>query len=82
MEKVGFGQTGMAYGMKEVGFSLTVMAWNGGSRFCSDWNGLEWRKLVLAGLKCLGMAKVGFGLKTGMTKVGLACLGAHSPNAP
>jgi hypothetical protein len=35
-------------GMQEVGFGLTEMAWNGESRVWLDWNGLEWRKLVLA----------------------------------
>jgi hypothetical protein len=34
--------------MDEVGFGLTGMACNGGSRFWPDWNGLEWRKLGLA----------------------------------
>jgi hypothetical protein len=37
--------------MEEVGFGLTGMAWIGGSRFWPDWNGLEWRKSVLAELK-------------------------------
>jgi hypothetical protein len=34
--------------MEEVGFGLTEMAWNGGSRFWPEQNGLERRKLVLA----------------------------------
>jgi hypothetical protein len=34
-------------GMKEVGLGLTGMAWNGGSRFWLDWNGLEYKKSVL-----------------------------------
>jgi hypothetical protein len=32
--------------MEEVGFGLTFMAWNGGSRFWPDCNVLEWRKSV------------------------------------
>jgi hypothetical protein len=34
--------------MEEVSFGLTEMAGNEGSRFWPQWNGLEWRKLVLA----------------------------------
>jgi hypothetical protein len=43
----------------------TGMAWYRGGWFWPDWNGLEWRKLVLASLKWLGMKEDGFGL-TGM----------------
>jgi hypothetical protein len=43
------------------------MAWNGGSLFSHDWNGLELRKLVLALMSWLGMVEVGFRL------TGLAC---------
>jgi hypothetical protein len=28
--------------------ALTGMAWNGGGRFCPDWNSLDWSKSVLA----------------------------------
>jgi hypothetical protein len=38
------------------------MAWSFGSWFLPDWNGLEWRKSVLAWLEWLGMEEVGFGL--------------------
>jgi hypothetical protein len=48
--------------MEEVGFGQTGMAWNGGSRFWPDWNGLERRKSILARLEWLGMKEVGFGL--------------------
>jgi hypothetical protein len=48
--------------MLEVGFCLTEMAWNGGSRFCPDWNSLDLSKSVLAELEWLGMEKVSFGL--------------------
>jgi hypothetical protein len=48
--------------MKEVGFGLSGMAWNGGSWFWPDWNGSEWRKFVLAKLKWLEMKEVSFGL--------------------
>jgi hypothetical protein len=34
--------------MEKVGFGLTGMAWNGGRRFCLDWDGLDWMKSVLA----------------------------------
>jgi hypothetical protein len=34
--------------MKEVGFGWTEMAWNGASGFWPGWDGLEWKKLVLA----------------------------------
>jgi hypothetical protein len=34
--------------MKEVGFVFSGMAWNRRSRVWTDWNGLEWTKLVLA----------------------------------
>jgi hypothetical protein len=40
----------------------TEAAWNEESRFWSEWNGLEWRKLVSALLELLGMEEVGFGL--------------------
>jgi hypothetical protein len=33
--------------MGKVVSGLTGMVWNGGSWFWPDWNGLEWRKLVL-----------------------------------
>jgi hypothetical protein len=48
--------------VEEVGFGLTKMAWNGGSRFLSDWNALEWRKSGLAQMKWVGMNEVRFGL--------------------
>jgi hypothetical protein len=31
--------------MEEVGFGLTGMVGNGGSRFWPDWNGWKWRKV-------------------------------------
>jgi hypothetical protein len=34
--------------MEEVGLGHTEMAWNKGIWFLPDWNGLEWRKSVLA----------------------------------
>jgi hypothetical protein len=34
--------------MEVLGFGPTGMAWNGGSWFWPDSNGLEWRKSVLA----------------------------------
>jgi hypothetical protein len=37
------------------------MAGNEGSRFWPQWNGVEWRKLVLARLKWLGIEEVSFG---------------------
>jgi hypothetical protein len=46
--------------MKEVRFGLTRIAWNGRSQFWSDWDSLEWTKLVLAGLEWLGLEKVSF----------------------
>jgi hypothetical protein len=36
------------HGMLAVGFCWTWMAWNGGSRFCPDWNSFDWSKSVLA----------------------------------
>jgi hypothetical protein len=48
--------------MEEIVFGLTGMVWNGGGRFWPDWNGLEWGKLILAGLEGLGIEEVGFGL--------------------
>jgi hypothetical protein len=60
MEEVAFGRTGMAWNVA-FGFGLPGMAWNGGSRFWPAWNGLEWRKSLLAGLERLGMEKIGFG---------------------
>jgi hypothetical protein len=51
--------------MEKVGFSLTGMAWNGGSQFCHDCNGLESRKLLINLLECLGMYEVIF-CRTGM----------------
>jgi hypothetical protein len=35
-------------GIKKVGFGLTGIAWNVGSWFLPDWNGLELRKSVLS----------------------------------
>jgi hypothetical protein len=63
MDKVDFGLTTMALN-EEVGFGMTKMALNGGSRFWPDCNclELEWGKLVLAGLKWLGIEEVDFGL--------------------
>jgi hypothetical protein len=62
-------------GMEEVGFPPAKKAWNKGSwfwfdcrtwkgesQFWPDWNGLEWRKSVLARLEWLEMEKVGFSL--------------------
>jgi hypothetical protein len=43
-------------------FGLSGIAWSGGSHFWPNWNGLEWRKSVLAGLEWLGMEEVSFGL--------------------
>jgi hypothetical protein len=34
--------------MEEIGFGLTGMAWNGGSRFWPELNGLKGRNSVLA----------------------------------
>jgi hypothetical protein len=34
-------------GMEEVGFGLTGMALNKGSKIWSDWNCFKWRNLVL-----------------------------------
>jgi hypothetical protein len=34
-------------GMSEVDFGSTGMAWNRGSHFWHDWNGLERKKYVL-----------------------------------
>jgi hypothetical protein len=39
--------------MEKVGFSLTGMAWNGGSQFVHDFNGLESRKSIINLLECL-----------------------------
>jgi hypothetical protein len=50
--------------MKEVGFGLTEMAWNGGSQFLPDWTDFEWRKLVFARLEWLEMEQVGFDLSS------------------
>jgi hypothetical protein len=47
--------------MENVGLGLTVMAWNKGIWFLPDWNGMEWRKSILAGLEGLVMEEVGFG---------------------
>jgi hypothetical protein len=47
--------------MEEVGFNPIRMAWNGGSRFCPDWNGLEWREPLLALLEWFRIEEVGFG---------------------
>jgi hypothetical protein len=46
--------------MEEFGFCVTGMACNGGSQFWPDYNGLEWRKSVLAGLEWLGLEEVNF----------------------
>jgi hypothetical protein len=56
MERVGFGLSRMAW-REEVNFGLTGIAWNGGSWFLPDWNGLEWRKSVLACLEWHGGRK-------------------------
>jgi hypothetical protein len=47
--------------MENVGFGLTGSAWNGGSGFWPDWNGLEWRKFVSAGLECFWNGRSRFG---------------------
>jgi hypothetical protein len=47
-------------GLSEVDFAPSGMAWNRGSRFWHDWNGLERRNLVLALPEWLGMEEVGF----------------------
>jgi hypothetical protein len=36
------------------------MAWNGISRSWPDWNGLDWRKSILACLERLGIEEAGF----------------------
>jgi hypothetical protein len=48
--------------MERVGFVLNGIAWTGAYRFLPNWNGLEWKKSVLARLERLGMEEVGFGL--------------------
>jgi hypothetical protein len=48
--------------MEEFGFGLTEMAGNEGNQFWPEWNGLEWRKLVVARLEWLGIEEVSFGL--------------------
>jgi hypothetical protein len=48
--------------MEDIGFGLTGMAWNRGSRFWLSWIGLNWRTLGLSSLKRLGLAEVGLGL--------------------
>jgi hypothetical protein len=48
--------------MEEVGFVLTGIAWTGANRFWPNWNGLEWKKSVLACLEWPGMEEVSFGL--------------------
>jgi hypothetical protein len=48
--------------MYEVTFGLTVMDWNDNSWFWIDWNGLDWRKLVLDRLECNDKEEVSFGL--------------------
>jgi hypothetical protein len=64
-------------GMEEVGFGLTGMARNVGSRVWPDWNGLDWRKSVLAGLEYFGIGEVSFaGLEwLGMEEVGFSMTG-------
>jgi hypothetical protein len=47
--------------MSGVGFGLTGIAWNGGSRFWPDWNSLDWQKPVLTKLEWLVMEKIGLG---------------------
>jgi hypothetical protein len=44
--------------MEKAIFGLTGMAWVGGSRFCSDWNSLDWRKSVLTKLAWNGKSQV------------------------
>jgi hypothetical protein len=44
MEEIDFGRNEI----EEVVFGLSLMAINRGSRLYPDWNGLEWKKLVLA----------------------------------
>jgi translation elongation factor EF-1beta len=51
------------HGMEEIGFGLTGMAWNRGSRVWPDWNSLERTKSVLARLEHLGIESVGFSLE-------------------
>jgi hypothetical protein len=46
--------------MEEVGFVLTGIIWTGANRYRPNWNGLEWKKSVLVGLKRFGMEEVGF----------------------
>jgi hypothetical protein len=35
------------FGMEEVGFVLTGIAWSGAICFWPNWNGMEWKKLIL-----------------------------------
>jgi hypothetical protein len=44
--------------MSEVDFGSTGMAWNRGSCFWHDWNGLERKKYVLVLSEELGMAEL------------------------
>jgi hypothetical protein len=62
--------------MEEVGFDLTGMAWNRGSRFCPDWNGLEGRKSFLSDCNSLEWRKL-FLVSLNVVELGksvLACL--------
>jgi hypothetical protein len=60
MEKVDFGSNGNGLRWRMWVFSLTGMAWNGGSQFWHDCNGLESKKSLINELECLGMEKVIF----------------------
>jgi hypothetical protein len=53
------------FGIEEIGFGLTGIAWSRRSRFLPDSNVFELSKLGLTWLEWLGMEEVGFGL-TGM----------------
>jgi hypothetical protein len=46
----------------KIGFGLTGMYWTGGNCFCSDWNVLDWRKLLLFWLEYIGMTEAGTNL--------------------
>jgi hypothetical protein len=46
--------------MATVGFGMLVMDQNGGRRFWSDWNELEWPQSVLDCLEWIGMKDVCF----------------------
>jgi hypothetical protein len=51
--------------MEELNIGLTEIAWNGGSHFWHNYNGLEYNRSVMACLEWLGIEETGFGL-TGM----------------